>query len=175
MNLHPLYTLFYSVTLQFHKTVFNLTPINLRTFFMMIYDMFVHHKLNYEFFLQGMRAALTLLVLTAVCSTACSALCPQGDKFWNPHLERCINCTRCNSSENQFVLRPCEVHRDTVCGPFHQLDIDWNWVNKHHRPRHHGKHGHGRHRESENGEGKQTSIEEVRLKCALSLRTVICQ
>lgn len=112
-----------------------------------------------------MRAPLTFLLLSAVGCTTLATLCPQGIKYWNASLERCVNCTKCDLTVNQIVLRPCEVHRDTICGPFHELDIDWNWVNQHHR-RHHGKHGHNRHRNGELQEepGKHISTAEVIFK-----------
>lgn len=89
---------------------------------------------------------LTPTVLVIVLSSLTTAsVCPAGDAYWNASLERCVNCTRCELT-NHVVLRPCEVHRDTVCGPLSDLDIDWAWLNKHHR-RHHGKHHHqGLHR-----------------------------
>lgn len=107
-----------------------------------------------------MRAPLTLLLLSAVSCTTLATLCPQGDKYWNPYLERCVNCTQCNLSQNEIVLRPCEVHRDTLCGPFQALDNYWNLVNQHHH-RHHGRHGHGHHRETEEETQKHTSTGEV--------------
>ncbi|XP_046672156.1 uncharacterized protein LOC124362044 [Homalodisca vitripennis] len=84
-------------------------------------------------------AAVFLLPLCA------ASLCPSGLQYWSTETESCVNCSRCDSAAKQVVIRPCQVHVDTVCGPLSDLNIDWSWLkprdDKHkHAGKHHGKH-----------------------------------
>lgn len=114
--------------------------------------------INILFSFQGMKVTSTFLVL--LVSTALASVCPPGEKYWNSSLESCVNCTRCDPALH-VVLRPCEVHRDTVCGPLSNLDIDWSWLHKHHK-RHHGKHhGHREDRERFGGHSEVSCRDDV--------------
>ena len=55
-----------------------------------------------------------------------ATLCRPGHQFWNETLEKCINCSTCP----EVVLRPCQVHLDTQCGPISALDIDWSFLGR---------------------------------------------
>lgn len=90
-----------------------------------------------------------LLWMFACVSIAVATVCPPGEQYWNPEQETCVNCTRCDT-KGHVVLRPCEVHRDTLCGPLSELEIDWSWLagrkqhRRHNRKHHH--HNYGEHR-----------------------------
>nr|CAD7199913.1 unnamed protein product [Timema douglasi] len=79
-----------------------------------------------------------ILVVWVVCLPLATALCRSGRQFWDTTSESCVNCTRCISPE-EVVLRPCEIHQDTLCGPISSLNIDWSWIDrsKHHQRRKH--------------------------------------
>ena len=69
-------------------------------------------------FIQVMVWWLLLLPLSV------AALCRPGHQFWNETLEKCVNCSTCP----EVVLRPCQIHQDTQCGPISALDIDWSFL-----------------------------------------------
>lgn len=86
-----------------------------------------------------------LLALAAACllHVCAASLCVPGLQFWSNESESCINCSRCNSGAKHVVIRPCQAHTDTVCGPISDLDIDWSWLKhgagsekKHHKKGH---------------------------------------
>jgi len=56
-------------------------------------------------------------------------LCRPGHQFWDETLEKCINCSKC-PEVGHVVLRPCQVHQDTHCGPVSALDIDWSFLGR---------------------------------------------
>lgn len=58
-----------------------------------------------------------------------AALCRPGHQFWDETSERCVNCSKCPVA-GHVVLRPCQVHQDTQCGPLSALDIDWSFLNR---------------------------------------------
>ncbi|XP_069684786.1 uncharacterized protein wgn [Periplaneta americana] len=62
-----------------------------------------------------------LLPLTA------EALCRPGHQYWSESLEKCVDCSKCPET-GHVVLRPCQVHQDTECGPISALDIDWSFL-----------------------------------------------
>ncbi|XP_054269855.1 uncharacterized protein LOC128991129 [Macrosteles quadrilineatus] len=88
------------------------------------------------------KARLRLVVAAVLCVVPwCSAsLCPPGLQYWSNEFELCINCSRCDASAKQVVLRPCQAHADTLCGPISHLDIDWSWLKHKHPGKHHEKH-----------------------------------
>ena len=57
-----------------------------------------------------------------------ATLCRPGHQFWNETLEKCVNCSTCP----EVVLRPCQVHLDTQCGPISALDFDWSFLGRPH-------------------------------------------
>lgn len=58
-----------------------------------------------------------------------ATLCRPGHQFWSETLEKCINCSTC-PEVGHVVLRPCQVHQDTQCGPISALDIDWSFLGR---------------------------------------------
>lgn len=81
--------------------------------------------------------AAAVLLVVPLCT---ASLCPPGLQYWSNEYESCINCSRCDASAKQVVLRPCQAHADTVCGPISDLDIDWSWLKHKHAGKHHEKH-----------------------------------
>lgn len=108
---------------------------------------------------QGMKVTFTFIITTVLVTLCAASVCPPGDKYWNPSLESCVNCTRCDLQVH-VVLRPCEVHRDTVCGPLSDLQIDLGWISNHHT-RHHGRHHGKHHRQREEERERNAGINEV--------------
>lgn len=61
----------------------------------------------------------------------CTAiLCPIGHQYWSTESESCVNCSKCDTQSSQVVIRPCQGHLDTLCGPISDLNIDWTWLTK---------------------------------------------
>lgn len=77
----------------------------------------------------------------------CTAiLCPVGQQYWSTESESCVNCSKCDTQASQVVIRPCQGHLDTLCGPISDLNIDWSWLTKkddkrqrNHHANHHNK------------------------------------
>lgn len=89
----------------------------------------------------------TLLLLTITISTVLASICPDK-QYLNAQLQICMNCTEC--THGYVVLRPCEAHRDTHCGPISVLsDLLVHSGNPHRH--HHDKHRHEKHRNKERG------------------------
>ncbi|RZC37567.1 hypothetical protein BDFB_012587 [Asbolus verrucosus] len=59
----------------------------------------------------------SLLVISSLVCISSASICVQGKQYLKS--ETCVNCTEC--AEGNLVLRPCEIHRDTVCGPISEL------------------------------------------------------
>lgn len=81
----------------------------------------------------------SLVVLLATCCLpACAsanrpaiyrrptAICPSSH-WLNSALDACEPCTEC-VDERSIVLRPCQPHRDTVCGTLNDLEFEWSWM-----------------------------------------------
>lgn len=85
----------------------------------------------------------TLLLLLALVSLAVASICPQGKQFLNYELQKCVNCTVCDSEKGMVVLTPCEVHQDTRCAPLSKLNLDWN--PRDHRVENPHRHNHQKH------------------------------
>lgn len=99
---------------------------------------FYQHSLIDLIIQQVMRASYieaTLLVAASVVAAA-AGLCHPGRTYWSPEKDTCLDCTRC---EPLVVLRPCEVHRDTVCASLQELGLDWSWLGSQRQPKHHRK------------------------------------
>ena len=68
-------------------------------------------------------AALTaLLLLSSACSLCAASPC-DAQSWWDPIKDQCITCTVCEG--DLIPLRPCQLHRDTICGSIYDLKIDW--------------------------------------------------
>ncbi|XP_056646268.1 tumor necrosis factor receptor superfamily member wengen [Diorhabda carinulata] len=60
----------------------------------------------------------SILLLTCFSSFILASFCPER-QYLNAKLQICMNCTQCK--DNTVLLRPCEFHRDTQCGPLIEL------------------------------------------------------
>lgn len=72
-------------------------------------------------------ACVTILILTTTCSLCSASLC-EPQSWWDSYKDKCIPCTVCQG--DMLPLRPCEMHRDTVCGSIYDLKIDWVVLSK---------------------------------------------
>ena len=59
-----------------------------------------------------------LMVIGLLVPLCAGMLCP-SHKFWSSNTEKCINCSKCK--EGEFISRPCQVHKDTMCSPVSEL------------------------------------------------------
>lgn len=98
-----------------------------------------------------------LLCVAFVVAMSEASLCGRGGRqFWDLRRELCTPCREC--PPGQVVLRPCQPHSDTSCGPLSALNIDWSWLPRntshHHQQRarnrtkhlhHHHHHNHHHH------------------------------
>lgn len=65
------------------------------------------------------------LVCTILGFLVASSFChksPCLDTYWLNIHDTCIKCTECD--DQLIVLRPCQPHKDTVCGTFNDLERD---------------------------------------------------
>ncbi|KAG4065448.1 hypothetical protein HA402_003263 [Bradysia odoriphaga] len=46
--------------------------------------------------------------------------------WWDEKTDSCIPCTICD--EQSIVLRPCQPHKDVICGTLNDLEYDWNGI-----------------------------------------------
>ncbi|KAK4886351.1 hypothetical protein RN001_002622 [Aquatica leii] len=88
-------------------------------------------------------ATLQLLLIISSLCVGSALVCPQGKQFLHQNLQICVNCTLCDNEKGQVVLRPCEVHRDTICGPLSKLTLNWKFLQPQSENRH--RHEHHRH------------------------------
>lgn len=106
-----------------------------------------------------------LVCWALLVSLSVATVCPPGEQYWHPEREACTNCTRCDL-QGHVVRRPCEVHRDTLCAPLSELDIEWPWQpeTKHHNRHHHrrkphrGEKNHESHTELPTGSGTSEKL-----------------
>ncbi|XP_067640244.1 uncharacterized protein wgn [Eurosta solidaginis] len=63
-----------------------------------------------------------IFVLSTLCSFCAASPCDL-DSWWDPIKDKCILCTVCEG--DLIPLRPCQLHRDTICGSIYDLKIDW--------------------------------------------------
>lgn len=81
------------------------------------------------------------LLLSALLWFVAASMCPTGKQFLHSELQRCVNCTVCDFDKSMVVIRPCEVHQDTVCGPLSKLQY-FTTVNPHRHKHHLQKYSH---------------------------------
>ncbi|XP_050672366.1 tumor necrosis factor receptor superfamily member wengen isoform X1 [Leptidea sinapis] len=73
--------------------------------------------------MRGEITGICLLIGTLALSPVLgSGACERGKTWWNPELSNCVLCTRCDP-RLLAVKYPCEVHRDTICQPLHEVRI----------------------------------------------------
>ncbi|KAG8223554.1 hypothetical protein J437_LFUL004428, partial [Ladona fulva] len=75
--------------------------------------------------------ALLLLLLSLSGTHPASSFpapCVAGETFWDTIRQNCVPCTRCEATEAFLVVVPCQPHKDTKCGNFSSLGIDWSWM-----------------------------------------------
>lgn len=106
----------------------------------------------------------TLLLLLAFISLTVASICPQGKEFLNYELQRCVNCTVCDSEKGMVVLTPCEVHQDTRCVSLSKLNLNWNLrdhrVENPHRHNHQKHHRRKDHKNDRNGKAERGGNED---------------
>ncbi|KAJ8956164.1 hypothetical protein NQ318_020715, partial [Aromia moschata] len=81
----------------------------------------------------------SLLVFSSLTSLTSSSFCPEK-QYLHSKLQECLNCTDCK--DGTVVLRPCEIHRDTHCGPISELlkTMDTGNPHRHRHNNYHRKH-----------------------------------
>ncbi|CAH2005498.1 unnamed protein product [Acanthoscelides obtectus] len=91
---------------------------------------------------QTQEMVVSFALLLTICSLpliAAASLCPEK-QFLHSRLQTCLNCSECG--HGLVALRPCELHRDTHCGPISEL-IKTLQASQgggpHHRHRHQGR------------------------------------
>lgn len=95
----------------------------------------------------------SLLVISSLVCMSSASVCVQSKQYFNTKLEACVNCTLCGIGD--IAVRPCELHRDTVCRPIKEILKSIEPSNPH---RH--KHAHrGRHHEEATNEHSATEFE----------------
>lgn len=76
--------------------------------------------------MQGEISKLCLLIATLVLGTAgasgAGVACERGRSWWDRQHQACAPCTRCEP-QDLAVRFPCELHRDTICQPLHEVHI----------------------------------------------------
>ncbi|KAF5282036.1 hypothetical protein FQA39_LY00560 [Lamprigera yunnana] len=110
---------------------------------------------------------LQLVIIVSSLCIGTALVCPQGKQFLHQDLQVCVNCTICDNEKGQVVLRPCEVHRDTICGPLSELALNWKFLQplseNRHRHEHHKHHHAGKeqrvHHNSRNDDAESKSRE----------------
>lgn len=55
-----------------------------------------------------------------------TSICPSSH-WLNTALDACEPCSDC-VDDRSIVLRPCQPHRDTVCGTLNDLEFEWSWM-----------------------------------------------
>ncbi|XP_075211956.1 tumor necrosis factor receptor superfamily member wengen [Lycorma delicatula] len=80
--------------------------------------------------------------------------CQFGKQYRSSETGTCVDCTRCRSRNYEVVIRPCQVHADTICGPISALKLEWpgikqqdhlnenDQIRKHHKNTHIHHHHH---------------------------------
>lgn len=71
--------------------------------------------------------AFLALVLLTKCSSSQGSPC-QSDSWWDSVNDKCVQCSKC--SGQLIAIRPCQLHRDTICGSIHDLKIDMTILSK---------------------------------------------
>lgn len=69
----------------------------------------------------------TIFIFLILITAAVAAPC-QNDQYWNPMKDTCIQCKLCGDQE--FVVRPCQPHMDTICGDIKDFKFNWNWLER---------------------------------------------
>lgn len=88
------------------------------------------------------------LVVAVLCTTACGSPALQAptqppvlqlgaarcgpERYWSSSQRRCLDCSHCSGPGREVTLKPCEGHRDALCGSVADLHIDWSWLREHH-------------------------------------------
>ncbi|KYQ47354.1 hypothetical protein ALC60_13611 [Trachymyrmex zeteki] len=52
-------------------------------------------------------------------------ICRPGLEFWSTERASCWPCTRCAP---EFILSPCVIHKDAICGPLSAFELDWSFL-----------------------------------------------
>lgn len=75
----------------------------------------------------------TVIALALVSDTAADSIlsiCPP--RHWiSAQVDACVPCSTCTEADRIVVLRPCQLHQDTVCGTLNDLEFEWNNLLQH--------------------------------------------
>lgn len=81
-----------------------------------------------------------------------SGICQSGKQYWSSKINSCVDCTKCRNRNLEVVIRPCQIHADTLCGPISALKLEWPGHKPHdhhikqnedtHQPHHRNSHVH---------------------------------
>lgn len=109
-------------------------------------------------------SALLLLISTAAICTA--SVCPRGKQYLDIEKQECVNCTVCDSVKGLVVLRPCDVHKDTVCGPIEKLKLLLELLHTDHNehPHRHHRNRHRKHKERLHANVQNDAITDANLE-----------
>lgn len=69
--------------------------------------------------------SIVFILTTALLIDSIGAICPESN-WWDQTRDSCIPCTTCE--DQSIVLRPCQLHQDTLCGTLQDLEIDWSFL-----------------------------------------------
>lgn len=68
---------------------------------------------------------IVIILTTAQLFDSVGAICPENH-WWDQTHDSCAPCTTCE--DQSIVLRPCQLHQDTLCGTLQDLEIDWSFL-----------------------------------------------
>lgn len=67
-----------------------------------------------------------LLIILTNSVQLIDAFCAEHH-WWQEELNKCTPCTVCDATQS-IVLRPCQLHSDTVCGTLDDLELELSWL-----------------------------------------------
>lgn len=83
------------------------------------------HKMYRHFSYNRLTSMMYIVLLSLVQVSLGSASCHQHE-YWDNEDAICIPCSKCD--QQSVVIRPCQLHLDTVCGSINDLEVDWSWL-----------------------------------------------
>lgn len=81
----------------------------------------IANNVYFFFFILQWANTQTCYVIFFLTISSC-AICPRGKQYFNENLEKCVNCTKCDTEQHPIVIRPCAYNHDTECGTHEQLN-----------------------------------------------------
>lgn len=103
------------------------TPSTKQIFFFFFYIQIVSPWPSFDNALLTTYINLAYLALALlVTSINCHRPPCLEESWWDETTDSCIPCTICD--EQSIVLRPCQPHKDVICGTLNDLEYDWNGI-----------------------------------------------